>query len=167
MSTALPSTCFEPAPADAAKTFHRMATMNGSSASPGFNLPVGRLTRTPNGSYPEYHTSADNLDFVSAQALGESLRVCTEILSVVDQNGCYLNLSPKCEPRLGSRGLFRHTGGRGPGEFEHALLWVLNQSDGEHDLLSIAQKSGLEFALVARAAQALVDVSLLRRLPAS
>ncbi len=131
--------------------------------SPGFNLPVGRLTRSPNGSYPEYHSSADNLDFITPSALGESLRACEEILETLDQNGCYLNLSPKCEPRLGPRGLFRATGGRGPSEFEHALLWVLNQSDGGVDLLTIAEKSGLEFSLIASAAKALVDSGLLRR----
>lgn len=132
--------------------------------SPGFNLPVGRLTRAPNGSYPEYHTSADNLDFITEQSLGESLRVCEQILDILDHNGRYLNLSPKCEPRLGKRGLFRMTGGSAPGEFEHALLWVLNQSDGDVDLLDIARKAKLEFSLILRAAQALMDARLLRRL---
>ncbi len=132
--------------------------------SPGFNLPVGRLTRTPNGRYAEYHTSADNLQFVTPQALADSLRACEEILSVLDTNGRYLNLSPKCEPRLGPRGLFNLVGGHSPGDFEHAVLWVLNQSDGESDLLAIARKSGLHYELVAGAAAALVKAQLLRRL---
>jgi aminopeptidase-like protein len=131
--------------------------------SPGFNLPVGRLTRAPNGTYPEYHTSADNLDFISASALGESLRACEEILGIVDQNARFLNLSPKCEPRLGPRGLFRVTGGRSPSEFEHALLWVLNQSDGDADLLAIAIRSRLDFSVIASAAQALREAGLLQR----
>lgn len=132
--------------------------------SPGFNLPVGRLTRTPNGQYPEYHTSADDLNFVTAQSLGDSLRACEEVLSILDTNDRFLNLKPKCEPRLGPRGLFNLVGGHGPGVFEYAVLWVLNQSDGERDLLSIAQRSGLPYALVADAAAALVKVDLLRRL---
>jgi aminopeptidase-like protein len=132
--------------------------------SPGFNLPIGRLSRTPNGTYPEYHTSADNLDFISAAALGEALQACEEILHIVDNNVRYVNLAPKCEPRLGPRGLFRATGGRGPSEFEHALLWVLNQSDGENDLLSISNKSKLDFFLVLQAAHSLEEVGLVRPL---
>jgi aminopeptidase-like protein len=131
--------------------------------SPGFNLPVGRLTRTPNGRYAEYHTSADNLDFVTKEALAESLQACEEIMSMLDTNGRFLNLSPKCEPRLGPRGLYNLVGGHGPGDFEHAVLWVLNLSDGHADLLAIAERSGLGFPLIASAAAALVKVGLLRR----
>lgn len=133
--------------------------------SPGFNLPVGRLTRTPNGRYAEYHTSADNLDFVTAHALSDSLRACEAALTLLDTNGRYLNLSPRCEPRLGPRGLFNLVGGHSPGDFEHAVLWVLNQSDGESDLLAISQKARLDYSIVASAAAALVNAGLLRRLP--
>jgi aminopeptidase-like protein len=131
--------------------------------SPGFNLPVGRLTRTPNGRYPQYHSSADDLDFISAEALGHSLQACLDILGMIDRNARYLNLSPKCEPQLGRRGLYQAKGGHGPNDEETALLWVLNQSDGTADLLSIAQKSGLPFESIAAAAQRLVGVDLLRR----
>lgn len=135
--------------------------------SPGFDLPVGRLTRTPNNEYPEYHTSADDFTLIERSALAESLFACAEIVRVLERNARYLNLSPKCEPRLGKRGLFRSTGGRHPGEFEHALLWVLNQSDGSKSLLDIAERSGLPFELIAEAADALVDVELLRPLGAA
>jgi aminopeptidase-like protein len=131
--------------------------------SPGFNLPLGRLTRTPNARYAEYHTSADNLDFVTPAALADSLDALLTVITVIEQNARYVNLSPKCEPRLGPRGLFRNTGGRNPSEFEHAVLWVLNQSDGSLDLLQIAQTSKLPFALIADAAKALADVGLLKR----
>jgi aminopeptidase-like protein len=131
--------------------------------SPGFNLPVGRLTRTPNGRYAEYHTSADNLDFVDRQALADSLRACEDIMAALDTNGRFVNLAPKCEPRLGPRGLYNLVGGHGPGEFEQAVLWVLNLSDGGADLLAIAGRSGLGFPLIASAAAALVKVGLLRR----
>jgi len=132
--------------------------------SPGFNLPVGRLTRTPNGRYPEYHTSADNLDFVTIPALADSLRTCEEIMSLLDANGRFVNLSPKCEPRLGPRGLFNVVGGHSPSNFEHAILWVLNQSDGYADLLAIADRSGLDFRLISTAATALERAGLLRRM---
>jgi aminopeptidase-like protein len=129
--------------------------------SPGFDLPVGRLTRTPNGRYAEYHTSADNLEFITPQSLAASLQTCETICSVLEGNRCYRNLSPKCEPRLGPRGLYSNVTGRNPSEFEHALLWVLNQSDGEQDLLSIAQRSRIGFDAIRTAATALRDAGLL------
>ena len=132
--------------------------------SPGFDLPVGRLTRTPNNEYPEYHSSADNFELIDRAALAEALLACASIFRIVERDGYYLNLSPKCEPRLGKRGLYRPTGGGHPGEFEHALLWVLNQSDGSKSLLDIAEKSRLPFEAIASAADALVDVELLSRL---
>jgi aminopeptidase-like protein len=131
--------------------------------SPGFNLPVGRLSRTPNGRYPEYHTSADNLDFVTAESLGESLQVCIELASMLESNRAFLNLAPKCEPRLGPRNLFRNPGGRGPSELEHAVLWVLNQSNGTNDLLQISMRSGISYAVIMQAAHALRDAGLLRQ----
>jgi aminopeptidase-like protein len=131
--------------------------------SPGFNLPVGRLTRTPNDEYPQYHTSADDFSILDRDALAGSLFAAAAILRIADRNATYLNLSPRCEPRLGKRGLFRPTGGRQPGQFEHALLWVLNQSDGTHSLLDIAERSRLPFDVLAEAADALVDVQLLRK----
>ena len=128
--------------------------------SPGFDLPVGRLTRSPNGQYPEYHTSADNLEFLQPACLAESIRALAGIIAMLDENRRLKNLSPKGEPRLGKRGLYGTVGGTAPGAFEHALLWVLSFSDGAHDLLSIAQRSGLEFDLLARAAAALEDAGL-------
>ena len=133
--------------------------------SPGFDLPVGRLTRTPNGRYPEYHTSADNLDFITPQSLAASLQTCETICSVLEGNRRYRNLAPKCEPRLGPRGLYSNVTGRNPSEFEHALLWVLNQSDGQHDLLAIAQRSRIGFDAIRNAATALRDAGLLEAVP--
>ena len=127
--------------------------------SPGFDLPVGSLSRTPYGQYPEYHTSADDLDFVKAESLGESFRTLVEVVDVLEHNRTYLNLNPKCEPQLGRRGLYA-----GPGDAERALLWVLNQSDGRHDLLEIAERSGLGFAQVRQAADRLLEAGLLQLL---
>jgi aminopeptidase-like protein len=128
--------------------------------SPGFDLPVGRLTRSPNGQYPQYHTSADDLEFVRPDSLAESLRTLAGLIALLDQNRRLRNLSPKGEPRLGKRGLYGTVGGTAPGEFEHALLWILSFSDGANDLLAIAQRSGLGFDLLVRAAAALEDAGL-------
>jgi aminopeptidase-like protein len=130
--------------------------------SPGFNLAVGSLTRTPYGRYPEYHTSADDLDFVKPEALEGSLRTYLAVMDVLEGNRRYLNLNPQCEPQLGRRGLYRTIGGDESGRArELALLWVLNLSDGEHDLLDVAERSGLSFAAIRGAADALLEVGLL------
>ena len=127
-------------------------------------MPVGRFTRTPNGRYEEYHTSADNLEFVTAESLGASLAACERICALLEGNRRYRNVAPKCEPRLGPRGLYRNATGRNPSEFEHALLWVLNQSDGSNDLLSIARRSGIDFAMISNAATAASEAGLLESL---
>jgi aminopeptidase-like protein len=130
--------------------------------SPGFNLPVGCLMRTPNGHFPEYHTSADNLDFVQPSILAESFTVTLEIVSLLEGNAIYTNQNPKCEPQLGKRGLYRKIGGVEGGVNELALLWVLNLSDGLHSLLDIAERSGCAFDIIKRAADTLLDHHLLK-----
>jgi aminopeptidase-like protein len=132
--------------------------------SPGIDLSVGRLSRTPHGTFPEYHTSADNLEFVHADKLGEALAVSMEILSVLESNKTFVNLNPKCEPQLGKRGLYRMVGGTvDAGVSEMAMLWVLNQSDGKNSLLDIAERSGMRFDAVGKAAEALEEHKLLRK----
>ena len=78
--------------------------------SPGFNLPVGCLMRTPNGCFSQYHTSADNLSFVQPTVLAESFELAFAILSLLENNGTYLNQNPKCEPRLGKAWALSHLG---------------------------------------------------------
>lgn len=134
--------------------------------SPGFDLAVGCLTRTPNGAFPEYHTSADDLAFVRPEALEDSLARALAIVEIVERDAAWINLSPKGEPQLGRRGLYSNLGGSTPPGFEMALLWVLNQSDGTTTTLDIAERSGMPFRLVARAAVALADVGLLERVRA-
>jgi aminopeptidase-like protein len=134
-------------------------------SSPGFNLPVGSLSRTPHGQYPEYHTSADSLDLVRPQALGQSLQRYLEVLAILEGNHHYLNLCPKGEPQLGRRGLYRSLGGSDDGrERELALLWVLNLCDGRHDLLDISERSRLPFPLIRQAADLLLEADLLEEI---
>ncbi len=100
--------------------------------SPGFALDVGSLTRTPWGRYPEYHTSADDLDFVRPEHLERSLDAYRAVVDLLEGNRTYRNLNPKGEPMLGRRGLYRSIGGDDAGrDRELAILWVLNLSDGD------------------------------------
>jgi aminopeptidase-like protein len=130
--------------------------------SPGFNLPVGCLMRTPNGQFPEYHTSADDMKFVKPALLAESLDVVLRILSVLDNNDVYVNQNPKCEPQLGKRGLYRTMGGDSAQPLnELAMLWVLSLSDGKHSLMDIAEHADLYFGVAEAAAKALRNAGLL------
>ncbi len=99
--------------------------------------------------------------YVSGAQLGESVYAAAHVLAALDGNGTYLNMSPKCEPQLGKRGLYRPTGGKGPGPHEFALLWVLNQSNGARSLLDIAARSGIPFPVIRSAADDLIRVGLL------
>jgi aminopeptidase-like protein len=129
--------------------------------SPGFNLPVGCLMRSVWGTFPEYHTSADNLDFIRPAQLAESLAACVGIIDVLENNASYRNVKPYCEPQLGKRNLYRSTGGDSIGAEINARLWVLNLSDGENSLLDIAERSGIEFSAIHEAAQLLAESGLL------
>ena len=107
--------------------------------SPGFDLPVGSFRRTPHGEYTEYHTSADNLDFVSEEHLAGSLGALLETIDLLESDVAFRNLSPNCEPQLGRRGLLPAACERA----QMALLWMLNLSDGTNSLLDIAERSRL------------------------
>jgi aminopeptidase-like protein len=131
--------------------------------SPGFNLPMGCLMRTPHGEFAGYHTSADGLERIRPESLAEAVETCLELVDVLETNRSFRNLSPYGEPQLGRRGLYRSAGGavETPDD-ERALLWVLNQSDGGATLLDIARESGLRYAVVRRAAERLQGAGLLQ-----
>jgi aminopeptidase-like protein len=133
--------------------------------SPGFNLPVGCLMRSVWGTFPEYHTSADNLTFIHTEKLAESLDVCASIIDVLEQDYRYLNLNPCCEPQLGRRNLYSSVGGVSITDEINARLWVLNLSDGDNSLMDIAERSGMSFQLIADAANLLRSHGLLSMVP--
>lgn len=131
--------------------------------SPGFDLPVGCFMRAPHGQYPEYHSSADNLDFVKTDSLAQSYAQCLEACELLEGNRTYMNQNPKCEPQLGRRGLYRAVAGQQEKQWtELALFWVLNASDGHHTLLDIAERADLPFGKIQSAAEALLEVGLLK-----
>jgi aminopeptidase-like protein len=127
----------------------------------GFDIPVGRLSRTPHGEYPEYHTSADNLDFVGADELAASYAAAWEIIQILERNQSYRNLSPYGEPQLGKRGLYPAVGGKAASDAVMAMLWTLGYSDGEHSVLDIAEVSGLSFSAINEAVNKLAGARLL------
>ena len=131
--------------------------------SPGFDMPVGCLMRSPNGSYPEYHSSADDLALVRPDSLQQSLDMVWQVVEAVEGNLTYRSQNPKGEPQLGRRGLYRAIGGQQAQEFDQmTLLWVLNLADGKHSLLDMAERAQLPLPKLRAAADALVAVDLIR-----
>ena len=130
--------------------------------SPGINLSVGCLMRTPNGRYPEYHTSADDLDFVRPASLVDSLKKYLAVVDIIESNRNYVNQNPKCEPQLGKRGLYGAIGGQQSATGQLAMLWVLNLSDGHHSLLDISTRSKIAYDIIRNAAEILVKADLLK-----
>ena len=133
--------------------------------SPGFNLPVGLFQRSKFGSIPEYHTSADNLEFIRPDHLNSSYRLIADTINVIENDAVYRNTLPKCEPQLGRRGLYGAIGGdKDSAAANMAMLWILNLSDGMHSLLDIAERANLPFAVVQRTALLLREGGLLEPL---
>ena len=130
--------------------------------SPGFDLPVGAFQRSKYGTFPEYHTSGDNLDLIAPAHLAQSYRLILAAIDILENDRVLVNTSPKCEPALGKRGLYGTVGNEtGAAERNMAMLWVLNLSDGRHALLDIAERSGLTFAAIGAAAERLEAAGLL------
>ena len=130
--------------------------------SPGFNLPVGTLMRTPHGEFDGYHTSADGLERISPAALEEAVESALAVVDVLENNRTVVNTSPYGEPQLGRRGLFRSAGGAvASPEEEKAFLWLLNLCDGSASLLDVADRSGLAYPVIRRAAERLEQAELL------
>ena len=130
--------------------------------SPGFNLPVGCLMRSTWGSFAEYHTSADNLEFLKPDSLRGSLQLCIDIVNGLEGNRRYENLQPYGEPQLGKRNLYPSQGGASHGAEVSAMLWLLNLSDGHHSVLDIAERAGISIEALVRAANRLKQNGLLK-----
>jgi aminopeptidase-like protein len=132
--------------------------------SPGFDMPVGCFMRSPNGTFPEYHTSADNLDFVREDCLVDSLEKLKAVVDLIEGDVTYRSLNPKGEPQLGRRGLYGTISGhKDAAAAQMALLWTLNLADGRHTLFGIAERAGMPFTEIRDAADRLVAAKLLER----
>ncbi len=133
--------------------------------SPGINLPVVTIMRSPPGEFEEYHTSADNFDAISVESLEEVFEVCSGYIDVLERNDSYINTYSKCEPQLGKRGLYRKVGGQRVNQVSQtAIKWVLSYSDGSNDLLGISNRSGIRMKEIASAADALEKQGIIMRI---
>jgi aminopeptidase-like protein len=132
--------------------------------SPGFNLPVGLFERSKYGEFPEYHTSADNLDFISAEELDKSFGLVARVIDILETDWFPVNTAPFCEPQLGRRGLYKAMGGDNERvDRQMAMLWILNLADGEHSLHDIADRAGIEITRIREVAELLLQHELIMR----
>jgi aminopeptidase-like protein len=131
--------------------------------SPGFRLAVGSLMRGRHGQFPEYHTSADDLAFVSREQLGKSYHTLRQVIEILEGNRSYQNLFPYGEPQLGKRGVYREMGDADQTK-QLAMLWVLSLSDGRHSLLDISERSGVDFQLIRWGADVLAGCGVLKEI---
>jgi aminopeptidase-like protein len=131
--------------------------------SPGFNLPIGLFERSKYGAFPEYHTSADNLDFIDAESLDYSYRLVAQVIHLIETN-CYpVNCHPFCEPQLGRRGLYEAMGGDNQNvDRQMAMLWVLNQADGTNSLVDIATRADISYRVVQEVSEVLMQHDLIK-----
>jgi aminopeptidase-like protein len=131
--------------------------------SPAFRLNVGLLLRSRFGLFPEYHTSADNMDFIKPEALEKSYKNTLQIIDILENEYKTVNLAPHGEPNLGKRGLYGAIGGdKKAYDANLPVFWMLNQSDGQHSLLDIAQRAKLPYERIHDAAKVLSENNLLR-----
>ena len=132
--------------------------------SPAFDLPMGCFMRSVHGTFPQYHTSADNPGFVKPQALNQSYEVVASLLDLLDANWMYARTDGRGEPQLGRRGLYRAIAGQkeAGGASQMDLLWLLNLADGKHNLLEMAERAGIPFGRLQKAVRLALDADLIR-----
>ncbi len=162
-------------------TAYRFAP-NGSDerqySSPGYRIPMGTICKDKYFEYEQYHTSLDDLEFVTAGQLGQTLEVYLTVVEILEADRRYLSLRPYGEPQLGRRGLYPSLGGsqvpptaRDPGAWTgqappapadpvDAMLWFLFLADGRHSLLDMAGRSGVPFFQLAGVAGELARAGL-------
>jgi aminopeptidase-like protein len=130
--------------------------------SPGFQVNVGMFQRGLFGIFPEYHTSADNLDFIAPEHLASSYRTIIATMDIIENDARFINTVPKGEPQLGRRGLYTTVGGdKKSYDKNMTMLWLLNLSDGEHSLLEIAERAKVPFPTIFEIARLLQANGLL------
>jgi aminopeptidase-like protein len=163
--------------------------VNGSDerqySTPGLRVPVGTISKDKYYEYPYYHTSLDNLEFISAGDLVETLKLYLLAIEKLEQNRTYRPLNPIGEPMLGKRGLYPKVGGAirqkaadsatlhaerryavdaGSilyGNELDAIRWVLFHADGRTPLIEVAERTGLPMRQLAEMAEKLVAGGLL------
>ena len=131
----------------------------------GFNLPIGSLMRSMYGTYKEYHTSLDNLDFIPLEELYKSFEIYKKILMNIEINEKLEAVHKNCEPKLDKRGLYPTLGSQKETTDsikKRMYLWAF--SDGYNDLIDIANKLKCNAYEMKNEKDELIDKKLIRGL---
>lgn len=131
--------------------------------SPGVYLPVVSLMRSKYGTYPEYHTSLDNLSLISPTGLAGAFTALQRCLSLIEVNGVY-RVTCLGEPQLGRRGLYPTLSERGSGLQVQTMMNFLAYADGQRDLISIADRIGVPAETCVPIVERLLQEQLLERI---
>lgn len=105
------------------------------------DLPVCSLMRTKYGTYPEYHTSLDNLNLISSEGLRGAYQAFVKCITLLEENYCW-KASCICEPQLGKRGMWPTLGRAEFGLNVKTIMDILAYVDGQFNLLQLAEKIG-------------------------
>lgn len=142
-------------------TFLQRGADERQYCSPGVDLPVASIMRSKYLTYPEYHTSLDNLDLVSARGLGQTFTAYQRVIDAIEMN-CTPVATVRGEPCMSARGLRPPVGKVGSADAGKAMMNLLAYADGTTTLLDLAQTIGVPIWEARRLADMLAGHDLLR-----
>ena len=128
--------------------------------APGVDLPIASVMRSKYRVYPEYHTSLDNLDLVSAKGLQGTFDTYIKIIELLEFND-HFKINCLCEPQLGKRGLYPDLSTKKSASIMEHMVNFIAYADGSRDLIAIAEKIGVSTSDLIPIAQQLLDAKLL------
>lgn len=122
-------------------------------------MPIASIMRSKYGTYPEYHTSLDNLGFVTDEGLNQSLELYKNVIGIIEKNATY-KTTCLCEPQLGKRGLYPTISTKKTMGTTKDLMNLIAYADGSRDLLSIAEHIQVDFDICVENAERLREATL-------
>lgn len=107
------------------------------------DLPMVSVMRSKYGVYPEYHTSLDDLDYISPKGLQGAFDILKRCVSTLESSAFYICASP-CEPQLGKRGLYPQLSTVNTKQIVRTMMDILAYCDGKHDIYDLAKRAHCE-----------------------
>lgn len=129
--------------------------------APGIELPVVGFCRTKYGSFPEYHTSADNMDFITPSGLLGAYETMTQWIDCMEANEKY-KVTVLGEPQLGKRGLYPTISQKGKYDEVKTMIDLITYADGRNDLFDISNIIGVPPQKLIPIVHKLVENNLLK-----
>jgi aminopeptidase-like protein len=143
-------------------TYHDRGSDERQYCSPGVDLPIASIMRSKYAMYPEYHTSKDDLSFITPSGLGGGFEALRKAVLAVEANATFRATTP-CEPNLGKRGLYPTLSTKDTARQVRSMMNVLAYADGAHDLLAVAEMLEVPVWDLAAIAATLEQHGLLQR----